>query len=152
VSLLSVVLKSASVYSLRALSSGPFHCKPSVQRGQEDCERLQASHRVLTLRGRSRHSFPFRTISAFSAVSPPFESCEIDKQDQQQEHQQFHTSLPFRRASVIALLMPSALLVPLVRVYPPRLASTSAKQRIRVAHVGVLRVTGNHLTALTLPW
>ena len=44
-----------------------------------------------------------------------------------------------------------ALLVPLVRVYPPRLASTSAKQRIRVAHVGVLRVTGNHLTALTLP-
>src|SRR6266496_512167 len=85
-------------------------------------------------------SFPFRTISAFSAVSPPFESCEIDKQDQQQEHQQFHTSLPFRRASVIALLMPIALLVPLPRVSPPRLASTSAKQRMRVASVGVLRV------------
>ena len=50
-------------------------------------------------------SFPFRTISAFSAVSPPFESCEIDEQDQQQEHQQFHTSLPFRRVSVIALLV-----------------------------------------------
>src|SRR6266567_8001601 len=28
-------------------------------------------------------SFPSRTISAFSAVSPPFESCEIDKKDQQ---------------------------------------------------------------------
>jgi len=50
-------------------------------------------------------SFPFRTISAFSAVSPPFESCEIDEQDQQQEQQQFHTSLPFRRVSVMALLV-----------------------------------------------
>jgi len=70
VSLLSVVLKSESVYSLRALSSGPFHCTPSVQRGQQDCERLQASHRVLTLRGRSlRRSHSGRSLP--SRLSAP---------------------------------------------------------------------------------
>jgi hypothetical protein len=151
VSLLSVVLKSESVYSLRALSSGTFHCKPSVQRGQEDCERLQASHRVLTVRGRSRRSFPCRTISAFSAVSPP--------RDQLRDRQAgpaartatvpYVTSFPesFRDCTACAF----SLLVSLPRVYPPSLSSTSAKQRIRVACVGVMRVTGKYLTALTLP-
>lgn len=88
--------------------------------------------------------------SFFSAVSPPCESCEIDKKDQQQEHQQFHPSLPFRRSSVIAPLVLS-LLASLPRVYRVRLSFTSAMQRIRVAYVGVMRGTGHYRTALTLP-
>jgi len=47
---------------------------------------------------------------------------------------------------VIALLVPVSLLVSLPRVYPPRTASTSAKQRIRVAYVGMVR---KRLTVLT---
>src|SRR6266699_5014005 len=68
--LLSVVPKSESVYSLCVLSSGTFHCKQSVQRGQEDCERLLACHRVLALRGKSLgRSHPGRSLP--SRLSAP---------------------------------------------------------------------------------
>ena len=49
---------------------------------------------------------------------------------------------------MIALLVPISLLVSLLRVYPPRTASTSAKQRILVAYVGMAE---KYLTVLALP-
>jgi hypothetical protein len=42
---------------------------------------------------------------------------------------------------MMAQLVPVSLLVSLLRVYPPRLAPTSAKQRIRVDYV---RMMGKH--------